>query len=296
MKIQSTIQFTLILLTMSFSQTAKSQIKFGVFADCQYCDCDTWNTRFYKNSMDKLTECLNYFNQDKEIEFVVGLGDLIDRNFSSYDTLIPILNQSEHNIYQVIGNHDLEVKDEFLEKVREKLNLKETWYSFEKEDWMFIFLDGNDITFHSNNPETIELAENITEKLKKENKPNFNSWNGGIGKMQLIWMESQLQTARDKNLKVILFCHYPLLPLEAHTLWNSEEVLSVLKKYNNVKCWMNGHNHAGNYAFEDGIHFINFKGMVETENVNTYSCIKLSSDKIEIKGFGNETDKLLNFD
>ncbi len=288
---------TIVILTfMIFSQTTKSQVIFGIFADCQYCDCETVNSRFYRNSAEKLEESIHYFNQDKNIEFVVGLGDLIDRDFSSYDTLIPILNQSKHKIYHVVGNHDLEVKSEFLEKVPQKLGLKKNWYSIEKDGWLFVFLDGNDITFHSNNEEVTKQAETITTKLKNENKPNFHEWNGGIGNEQLSWMESQLQNAENNNLKVIIFCHYPLLPFEMHALWNSGEVLDVLKKYSSVKLWMNGHNHAGNYTNWEGIHFLNLKGMVETENINTYSVVKLFSNKIEIKGFGNESAQTLGFE
>ncbi len=278
---------------MCFSQATKSQITFGVFADCQYCDCDTWQTRFYRNSPLKLRECLHYFNDNKNIQFVVGLGDLIDRNFSSFDTIIPILNESKPPIYNITGNHDLEIESEFLEKVPEKFHLKKTWYSFEKDGWLFIFLDGNEITFNSNNPEIVEQAKLITSNLKSENKPNFHEWNGGIAKDQLAWMENQLKNAQEKNQNVILFCHYPLLPLDEHTLWNSEEVLNILQKYTCVKCWMNGHNHAGNYSFWKGIHFLNFKGMVETESTNTFSVVSIDNNKIEIKGWGNESNRTL---
>jgi predicted phosphodiesterase len=84
------------------------------------------------------------------------------------------------------------------------------------------------------------------------------------------------------------------LPFEAHALWNSEEVLSVLSKFENVKLYLNGHNHAGNYAFQNGIHFVNLKGMVETETENAFSIISFSDKQIEIKGFGREESRILN--
>src|SRR5690606_4739266 len=125
----------------------------------------------------------------------------------------------------------------------------ETWYSVSKKGWRFIFLNGNDITFHSNNKETVKEAEKITAKLKTEGKPNYFDWNGGIGQAQLKWLEKELQKASDIKQKVAVFCHYPLLPFEAHALWNSEEVLAILSKFSCVKVYMNGHNHAGNYVF-----------------------------------------------
>ncbi|WP_167605795.1 metallophosphoesterase [Maribellus sediminis] len=271
---------------------AKSQITVGVFADCQYCDCDTKGTRFYRNSLGKLNDCIRQFNSSN-VKFIVGLGDLIDRDISSYDSITPILAQSKTEIFQVIGNHDLEVNIADLQEVPQKLMLDKTWYSFVKKGWRFIFLNGSDVTFQSNDPNIVEKAKTLTTTLKNEGKPNYHEWNGGIGNEQLQWMERELQEAQDKQQKVILFCHYPLLPYDAHSLWNTEEVVDLLKKYDCVKCWMNGHNHAGNYTFTDGIHFLNLKGMVETADINSFSIVKLSKNKIEVTGFGNEQHRIL---
>lgn len=281
----------LILVIMQFSSVA--QIKIGVFADCQYCNCETMGSRFYRNSVKKLDECIKQFNRDKKIDFVIGLGDIIDRDFASFDIVNSILSKSKKEVFQVIGNHDLEVEKSFLEQVPSKLNLEKTWYSFSKKGWHFIFLNGNDITFHSNNPEIVNRAKEMTDKLRNEGKPNPHEWNGGIGTEQLEWLDKELKYAENKKLNVAVFCHYPLLPFEAHALWNSEDVLATLAKYNAVKLYMNGHNHAGNYATQNGIHFVNLKGMVETETENAFSVISFSDKQIEIKGFGREESKNL---
>lgn len=293
MKSKFVVAVGLFLIFMSIHFTSVSQIKIGVFADCQYCNCETAGTRFYRNSLVKLEDCISQFNQENDIDFVVGLGDIIDRDFASYDSVNAILSKSRKEVFQVIGNHDLEVEKSLIEKVPSKLNLKNTWYSFTKKDWHFIFLNGIDITFHSNDIEIISQAKEMTEKLKKEGKPNPHEWNGGIGKKQMEWLEKELQNSETKNLKVAIFCHYPLLPFESHALWNSEEVLAVLAKFNCVKIYLNGHNHAGNYAFQHGIHFVNLKGMVETENENAFSIISFSDKQIEIEGFGRDENRIL---
>lgn len=212
MRKKFTTRFGLILTFMIFSFALFSQIKIGVFADCQYCDCETAGTRFYRNSLEKLDDCINQFNTNKELDFIVGLGDLIDRNISSFDSVNSILSKSKKEVYHVIGNHDLSVDKRQFENVPGKLNLKETWYSVSKKDWRFIFLNGNDITFHSNNKETVKEAEKITAKLKTEGKPNYFDWNGGIGQAQLKWLEKELQKASDIKQKVAVFatthsCH-----------------------------------------------------------------------------------------
>ena len=296
MKNKLVFQFSLFLIFMNFSFALFSQIKIGVFADCQYCDCETAGTRFYRNSLKKLDDCINQFNSDKKLAFVVGLGDLIDRDFSSFDSVNLILEKSKKEVYHVIGNHDLSVEKSQFENVPGKLNLNKTWYSVTKKGWRFIFLNGNDITFHSNNKEIVKNAEEITSKLKDEGKPNYYDWNGGIGSTQMEWLNEELQNATDKKQKVAVFCHYPLLPFEAHALWNSEEVLAVLSNFSCVKLYLNGHNHAGNYAFQNGIHFVNLKGMVETETENAFSIISFSDENIEIEGFGREASRTLRFD
>ena len=281
------------IVTIMYSESSIAQVEFGAFADCQYCNCETAGNRFYRESLYKLESCIQQFNQNKKIKFVVGLGDLIDRDISSYDSVNAILAHSKHPVYNVAGNHDFGVEKNQLERVPQKLHLQKTYYSFKKNGWMFIFLNGNEVTVKSNDPTIVKQAEEMLAKLKQDNSPNTYEWNGGMSRTQISWMEEQLQKAESKNLKVVLFCHYPLLPLEAHSLWNSKEVLAILKKYDNVKLWLNGHNHAGNYTSQDGIYFVNLKGMVETENENSYAKITLSKDEITIKGFGREPDRTL---
>ena len=293
MKFNFQIQFGVILLFMSTYFPSFSQLKIGVFADYQYCDCETAGSRFYRNSPAKLEECINKFNSVNEIEFIVGLGDLIDRGFTSFDKVNSVLSKSENEVFHVIGNHDLQVEKTDLDQVAGKLNMGKTWYSFSKKGWHFIFLNGNDITFHSNKPEIVKQATEMTNQLKSSGKPNYHDWNGGIGQEQLMWLENELKFAEKEKLNAAVICHYPLLPFEAHALWNSEEVLEVLTKYNCVKLYLNGHNHQGNYAFENGIHFVNLKGMVETEKENAFSIISFTGKQIEIEGFGREASRTL---
>jgi len=287
--------FWLILLfaTIMTNNTTNAQLRLGVFADCQYCDCEPMGSRFYRSSPEKLRECIKHFNSEENLEFVVGLGDLIDRDFSSFDTLQPILEQSVHTIYNIPGNHDFDVEEEKLAKVPDALGLDKTYYTVEKDNWLFIFLNGNEITFNSPNPETVKRAEEMLTKLKTAGKSNAYEWNGGMSRKQINWLEKQLKTAQNINQNVAIFCHYPLLPFEAHALWNSEAVLKVLKKYDHVKLWLNGHNHKGNYTKQHDIHFLTLQGMVETENKNAFSIFTFSEEKIEVEGFGREPDRIL---
>ena len=285
----------IVLLIITLQLPAQEPVKLGVFADCQYCDCDpnTGMNRYYRNSLQKMEDCITEYNRDAEIRFVVGLGDLIDRDFASFDPVINILRKSKRRVYHVTGNHDLEVEKPMLEVVPRKLNMKHTYYTVRKENWQFIFLDGNEITTKSNDPEIVAQANAWMKKLKDEGKRNGQTYNGGISETQLQWLEEQLKTAEKKNRNVVLFCHFPLLPEIAEVLWNAEEVIPLLEKYSCVKAWINGHYHAGNYAEQNGIHYINLKGMVDTEDQNAYSIITFSNASINIKGFGREESRTL---
>ncbi len=55
----------------------------------------------------------------------------------------------------------------------------------------------------------------------------------------------------------------------------------------------NGHNHAGDYAAKRGLHFVTFRGMVETGDTSAGAVVSLADDRIIIDGFGREPDRTL---
>jgi predicted phosphodiesterase len=282
----------LIAFITSASKPEK-KVSFGLFADCQYCDCETRGSRFYRNSLAKLQECIDLFNTQDDLEFVAGLGDLIDRDYAGFEKINSVLSRSEHDIKHVLGNHDYEVEQVQIDKVAGILGLSSGYYSFNIRGWKFIFLNGNDITFKSADPGKIVKAKEMTQKIKEVGGPNYYEWNGGLGKIQLKWLDRQLKEADRKRLNAVLFCHYPVVPLEAHTLWNHHEVLEILRKHDSVKLWINGHNHAGGCEELNGIHFITLKGMVETENENAFARITLTNNSIKVTGYGREENREL---
>ncbi len=86
-----------------------------------------------------------------------------------------------------------------------------------------------------------------------------------------------------------------MIPENIHNLLNYNDILTVLKRYNNIISWFNGHNHSGNYGNVNQIHFVTFKGMVETENTNSFSEVEVYKNKIWIKGFGREKNQILAY-
>ncbi len=125
------------------------QYAFGAIADCQYHDIKGNGVRKYSLSKSKLSNCVEKFNK-MDLEYVVHLGDFIDRDFESFDVLNPIFNTLHMPKYHVLGNHDFSVKDDLKKDVPKKMGLTERYYDFYVKGWRFIVLDGNDISFHAN--------------------------------------------------------------------------------------------------------------------------------------------------
>lgn len=113
-----------------------------------------------------------------------------------------------------------------------------------------------------------------------------------MGQQQLKWLREQLDEAGSKNEKVILFSHFPVYPEDKHNLWNDMELISTIEKYSCVKAYINGHNHHGNYGMKEGIHYLTFKGMVDTEQTS-YAVIHLKSNSLEVEGYGREESRQL---
>jgi hypothetical protein len=91
----------------------------------------------------------------------------------------------------------------------------------------------------------------------------------------------------------VIFCHYPVFPDNAHNLWDTPRILSLLADHDCFVAWFCGHNHIGNYGEIDGKHFLNFKGMVDTPDENTFAIADVYADRIEVRGFGREDSRTL---
>ena len=72
-----------------------------------------------------------------------------------------------------------------------------------------------------------------------------------------------------------------------------EPVLKLITESDCVVAYFAGHDHAGGYAFQDGIHHITVKGMVEAPIHNAYAVIEVSDAAINEIGYGKEPSRQL---
>lgn len=269
---------------------------FGVIADIQYCDCDSGGSRHYRASLHKLQECVQDFNT-RELAFVIQLGDFIDRDFASFDVLLPIYRKLTASTYHVLGNHDYSIHSEEKDKILKKVGLKRGYYDFTYRSWRFIVLDGNDLSFYTL-PRTSEKypeAEAMYQQFLEQGRPQAQTWNGGLSTHQMTWVKNSLEEAAKAGEYVILFCHFPVFPRpNMHNLWNDREVIKLLESYKGVVAYMNGHNHAGNYRVKNGIHYLTLKAMVETPDKNAYAIVEVYADHLNIIGRDREPNRVLS--
>ena len=88
----------------------------------------------------------------------------------SLDSILPTWNSLKSKSYHVLGNHDFDVGETNKQKMLDKLDIKNRYYSFLEKDWRFIVLDGNDLSFYGTLSETKEQqTDSIFNLLKDKN-------------------------------------------------------------------------------------------------------------------------------
>ena len=273
--------------------------QFGVIADPQYAPFPPapGGTRYYANSLWKINEAIGTLNEEK-LEFVVTLGDIIDRNWESFGDILPIYDKLAHPHFFVLGNHDYAVADDYLRSVVRNMGMEKAYYDFTGGGYRFLVIDGNDVSTFAPPPgdPRREIAEEMLAKLTEAGAPNAQSWNGSLSDEQFAWMETKIAEAKTAGEKVIVLGHYPVYPLNEHNMWDSERIVELITSSDNVVAYFNGHNHMGNYGAIGNKHFVNFKGMVETADTTAYATIAVFDGKIEIKGVGREESRTLTID
>ncbi len=268
----------------------------GLIADAQYVDADPKGVRHYRKSLAKLAAAVKGINE-AEVAFSIHLGDLIDREFESFDAILEPLAELDRPIHQILGNHDFAVPEDRKPEVPGKLGMNSRYYAFSREGIRFLFLDGTEVsTFAqpSGSEGHAEAAARL-EELKRLGRKNAQPWNAGIGEAQLSWLEEQLKEAGASGEKAVISCHYPILPDNAHNLWNDAEVSDLIDRHaERVLAWFNGHNHAGNYAERNGVHYVTVHGMVDTPDTNAWAILDvLPGSRLRMRGEGRVPDRLL---
>ncbi len=268
---------------------------FGVITDAQYGEYSPSAGRHYAQSLVKLQEAIDTFNL-LSLDFVIQLGDLIEKDFKNFDTVLSIYHRLKAPTRHVLGNHDYQVADSLKHLVPAKLGLQSTWYKFTRPGWRFIVLDGNDLSFYAPGDSARQQETMSTfNSAKAAEKTNAKEWNGALSTHQFKWLKEELDLAQGAEESVIIFSHFPVWPPDKHNVWNDKDLLGALGASPAVRAYVSGHNHTGGYGRKGIIHFITLNAMVNTREYNAFAVVDVYADKMVIKGFGREPSRELPF-
>lgn len=190
-------------------------------------------------------KCMNLVKQHK-VDFFLNGGDSI--HDASYDNVKRerVIEQwaawdncmkrlKDYEVYSCIGNHDPwwsapSKEDEMygIPYVVKRLGIPHNFYSFQKKNWHFIILDGN---------------------------------NAGIslGEEQMEWLKSELNKVPAGH-HVLLMSHYPILTVtdswEGGQHKDHKELKQLFFQHKDkVKVCLSGHQHLLDRAWYNGVHY-----------------------------------------
>lgn len=263
----------------------------GVIADVQYADKPDDPPHHYRAATARLHEALQEMNRHK-LGFVVHTGDFIDGGWENYATIKRVAAENRHPWHFVLGNHDFKIEEDKKRTLYRELGMPARYYDFFYQGWHFVVLDGTDQSPYGWPAGSTEATE--AEALLKTRYPAGKPWNGAIGPVQQKWLDGILTKADQDGTPVALICHFPIYPHKDDMilLWNADEIVSLIEPHPSVKLWLNGHEHTGGYGEKAGIHYLNLKGMLDSDQ-NAFAIMDFSPKKIVVHGYGREENRVL---
>jgi predicted phosphodiesterase len=221
-------------------------VRFGIVTDCHYADTDTAGTRFYRESLSKLSECVALMNAEKA-EFLIELGDfkdqdkqpVEDRTLLHLQNIEAVLQQFNGPTYHVLGNHDMDSisKQQFLTRVENTgIDAGRSYYAFDVNGLHCIVLDANC------NPNGADYDHG-----------NFDWTNANIPAHELDWLKRDLAATRGPT---VVFIHQQLDGEKSQfVVKNAPDVRRILEESGKVLAVLQGHYHQGGYSQTNAVHY-----------------------------------------
>lgn len=228
-------QIYILLTVLSLFSCTKKEVqpvRFAIVSDLHAPDIPDGLER-----MQAVVEAANREN----VDFLIQLGDFI-RLDSADIPYRKVWDEFKGEKYHVLGNHDLDryTKEEYVAG----LNMPGRYYSFDKGDFHFIVLDGNNLYDGKEYKPYARANYYVDSKMRAFMDPE-----------QMEWLKKDL-AATDK--RCIIFSHQSI----DTSMNNGSEVRSILEEENRrsgfqkVALAFSGHDHS-NYTKEiNGITYV----------------------------------------
>lgn len=267
-----------VLGNYPLSAFSEAGLRFGMVTDVHYAEADPQYDRYFRESIDKLTECVEFMNEQK-VEFLIELGDFKDQNTPPVEEkTIAYLQTAEKSFqkfngptYHVLGNHDVDSisKEQFFGNITNTdIPAQSTYYSFDRKGIHFIVLDAN-----------------FLEDGTAYDHGNYE-WNETyVSEAEQAWLKKDLAGTK---LPSIVFTHQQLGGLGMTDIQNAEAVRKILQDSGKVLAGFDGHNHGGGHNVIEGIHHYTLKAVVDgsgSEN-SSYAIVEILPDRnIVVTGY-----------
>ena len=202
----------------------------------------------------------------------------------------------------VIGNHCLSVDRAVL---MQRLRVPEPgYYSIPlPARWRLLVLDttelGGDCGYPPSSWQYKEARKYEQEHPLSEEEPQMVPWNGGVSQRQLRWLECELCGAAAAGERVIVAAHHQFGPPGAarrtHVAWNHGEIRRVCLESPAFRLALAGHDHVGGFSSGGACqHFVTLEAVLEApEGSNAYGLLSVFEDRLEIRGKGSLTSRML---
>ena len=282
----SSVVAGLSLRCSPFNKDDIQSIKIGLITDLHYADRvpEEGNSRYYRESLDKLAECVEVMNEHK-VDFFIQLGDFKDQDVQPDEKrTLEYLRDVEREfckfngpVFHVLGNHDHDsiTKYQYLRLVKNwGFEQAQSYYSYDMKGFHFVVLDAN--YMNDGTP---------------YNNGNFNWKDTYIPNNQLEWLEEDLH--QNSKKPCVVFVHQRLDDIDAdksHFIKNANEVRAVFKNQNNVLLVLQGHDHRGAMNTIDEVFYYTLKAAVEGTGLenNNYAILNIDEQlQLNITGFRN---------
>jgi manganese-dependent ADP-ribose/CDP-alcohol diphosphatase len=309
---------------LSNAQEKPPLFSFGVISDVQYADIPDGRSfigvpRYYRHSILVLQRAVQNWNHHQKLKFTINFGDIVDGfcpKDKSLDSVKKVINEFDKfngPVYHMIGNHCLYnlPRSKLLPLLKIPSVDDHAYFDFSPTpEYRFVVLDGYDISaigWPQDHPNMLEALNFLREKNpnSEKNSPvglvgverRFLMFNGGVGKEQLEWLDGVLQEASKLNQKVVVCCHIPLDPgasSKEALLWNYDEVMDVIHRYDCVKVCLAGHDHEGGHSVDShGVHHRVLEAALECPpGTDAFGYVNVYDDRLSLIG----TDRMQSTD